>query len=90
MPCVLWKPTAQSVCVDSADPLAGTFYFFLFLFFFFVGELLQVVLGADVSERLVMCLGKKSFRARWWAGRCGVARSPGRGRVGRETGGHRS
>ena len=35
MPCVLWKPTAQSVCVDSADPLAGTFYFFLFLFFFF-------------------------------------------------------
>ena len=24
-----------SLCVDSADPLAGTFYFFLFLFFFF-------------------------------------------------------
>lgn len=42
----------NSLCVDSVDLLLACFP--CLFFFFFVGELLQVVFGADVSERLVM------------------------------------
>lgn len=43
---------SRTVCVWTL--LTYCWHVFLVFFFFFVGELLQVVFGADVSERLVM------------------------------------
>lgn len=77
----VWTPLTHVLA-----PSTSLSFSFLFVFSVFVGEFLQVVFGADVSERPVMCSGKRSFRAWQWAGRCGVTRPPGGGRGGRDWG----
>lgn len=77
----VWTPLTHVLA-----PSTSLSFSFLFVFSVFVGEFLQVVFGADVSERPVMCSGKRSFRAWQWAGRCGVTRPPGGGRGGRDQG----
>lgn len=90
-----WLDAGRAVFLEASGtvrvwtPLTRRWHVFLVLFslfFFFVGELLQVVFGADLSERLVMC-SVREVSGLGGGQRAAVARSPAEGGRGSQSDG---